>query len=130
MINKKLLKKIILEELKKEVTKEGIGDFFRDLMKKEPTISDIMRAFVFKNHRARRIFNALKDAPSIRDQVPGYLDEDDYDSAVKIMLRVDSGDMKDAGVSEEDYRYLKHAHTEIFAAFKKNKRSIFDDFDL
>jgi len=128
-MNERLLKKIILEELKKEVTKEGIGDLIKDLFKKEPTISDIMRAFVFKNHRARRIFNALKDAPSIRDQVQGYLDEDDYDSAVKIMLRVDSGDMKDAGVSEEDYRYLKHAHTEIFAAFKKNKRSIFDDWD-
>ncbi len=128
-MNERLLKKIILEELKKEVTKEGIGDLLRNLIKKEPTISDIMKAFIDKNDRANRIFNALKDAPSIRNKVQGYLDEGDYDSAVKIMLRVESDDMKDAGVSEEDYRYLKHAHTEIFAAFKKNKRSIFDDFD-
>jgi hypothetical protein len=129
-MNEKLLKKIILEELKKEVTKEGIGDLLRNLIKKEPTISDIMKTFVNKNRRANRIFNALKDAPSIRDRVQGYLDEDDYDSAVKIMLRVDSDDMKKADVSEEDYKYLKHAHTAIFVAFKKNKRSIFDDFDL
>jgi hypothetical protein len=128
-MNEKLLKKIILEEIKKEVTKEGIGDFFRDLMKKEPTISDIMRAFVFKNHRARRIFNALKHAPSIEDEVQHYIDKDDYDSAVKMMLRVDSKDMKDAGVSDDDYKYLKDAHVKIFVAFKKNKRSIFDDWD-
>jgi GMP synthase PP-ATPase subunit len=129
-MNERLLKKIILEELKKEVTKEGIGDLLRNLIKKEPTISDIMKTFVNKNRRANRIFNALKDAPSIRDRVQGYLDEYDYDSAVKIMIRVDSDDMKKADVSDDDYKYLKHAHTEIFAAFKKNKRSIFDDFDL
>jgi DNA-binding transcriptional regulator PaaX len=129
-MNERLLKKIILEELRKEVTKEGIGDLLRNLIKKEPTISDIMKTFINKNRKANRIFNALKDAPSIRDRVQGYLDEDDYDSAVKIMLRVDSDDMKKADVSDDDYKYLKHAHTEIFAAFKKNKRSIFDDFDL
>lgn len=120
-MNKKLLKKIILEELKKEITKEGIGDFFKNLLKKEPTINDVTKAFLFKNHRARKIFQALKELPSVSDDVQKYVDEDNYQDALKIALRADDKEMKEAGVSMDDWKYLREASTKIHVAVRKKE---------
>jgi hypothetical protein len=120
-MNEKLLKKIILEELKKEITKEGIGDFLKNLFKGEPTINDVTRTFLFKNHRARKIFQALKELPSVSAGVQRYVDEDNYEDALKIALRADDKEMKEAGVSMDDWKYLREASTKIHVAVRKKE---------
>lgn len=130
-MNEKMLRRIIKEELKREVLNEGLGDFLIKLLKKifkfdsDPSISDLIRAFVFKNNKARKTFNALKEAPSIKEEVSRYIKDDDYFNAMKIVLRVSDSEMKEANVSNDDYRYLKDGYIKIFSLHKK-KNSLFD----
>ena len=114
-MNEKLLRKII----KEEIMKEGIGDILKTIFGGEPSINDVTRTFLFKNHRARKIFQALKETPSVGEEVQRYVDEGNYEDALKIALRADEKDMKAAGVSMDDWKYLREASTKIRVAVRK-----------
>jgi len=67
------IRKIIKEELRKEILKEGIGDFFKDLFKKEPTMNDELKDLIEKDERAKSVFEALMEVPSVAYPVREYL---------------------------------------------------------
>ena len=100
---------------------EGLGDIIKTIFGGEPSINEITKVFLFKNHRARKIFQALKETPSVGEKVQRYVDEDNYKDALIIALRADEKDMKAAGVSDDDWRYLRDSATKIQVAVKQKK---------
>ena len=122
-MNEKLLKKIILEEIRNILDEEselneGLGDMIKTIFGGEPSVNEITKVFLFKNHRARKTFQALKEIPSVSDKVQEYIDKGNYKDALKIALRADEKELKEAGVSMDDWKYLRDSSTDIFVAVK------------
>ena len=113
-MNERLLRKIIKEEL----MKEGLGDMIKTIFGGEPSVNEITKVFLFKNHRARKTFQALKEIPSVSDKVQEYIDKGNYKDALKIALRANEKELKEAGVSMDDWKYLRDSSTDIFVAVK------------
>jgi hypothetical protein len=47
-----------------------------------------------------------------------YIDKGNYKDALKIALRADEKELKEAGVSMDDWKYLRDSSTDIFVAVK------------
>ena len=97
---------------------EGLGDILKTIFGGEPSINEITKVFLFKNHRARKTFQALKEIPSLSDKVQEYIDKGNYKDALKIALRANEKELKEASVSMDDWKYLRDSSTEIFVAVK------------
>lgn len=111
------IRKIIKEELRKEILKEGIGDFFKDLFKKEPTMNDELKDLIEKDERAKSVFEALMEVPSVAYPVREYLWIEEYGNAIKSALRASKEDMENANISDEDRKYLKDRYIRIFKKY-------------
>ena len=119
-IHKIPAKVLLLSDEKKELN-EGLGDILKTIFGGEPSINEVTKVFLFKNHRARKIFQALKETPSVGEEVQRYVDKDNYKDALIIALRADEKDMKAAGVSDDDWKYLRDSATKIQVAVKQKK---------